>query len=141
MVPTFVRQHRVEANVLSDERLQQLDQFSNHLIRIKIRKLQYLSASEAEQLLGERSGLLGGFERHRQVLITLIIALQAIHGKSRIALHALQEIVELVRDATGQSSKGFHFLGLPQFFFTLTQRFVRPLALGAALATASGWWN
>jgi hypothetical protein len=79
--------------------------------------LQDLFAAEGQQLGGETAGLARSSQDLYQLLMPRIFGRSAIHEHSRVAADHGQQIIEIVGNAAGQPSHGFHFLRLAKLLF------------------------
>ncbi len=62
--------------------------------------------------------------------MTLIVGRQAFHGVLGVTANGLQQVVELVGDATGQRADGFELVGLPQLLVALGKLRLQFFAVG-----------
>jgi hypothetical protein len=74
-------------------------------------QVQALVAREGQQLAGELGAAAAGVARDLGALLHLLVARQH-QDQVHIALHDVQQVVEVVRDAAGQAPDRFHLLQL-----------------------------
>ena len=96
--------------------------------QVDLNRLFFLLAltTERENLVDQTFGTLAGRENIVQRLAGILALTGMNTGDFRVSENGLKDIVEVVGNAAGQRSDGFHFLGLPQlraefgfFFFGL----------------------
>ncbi|MNY31387.1 hypothetical protein D3C86_1655500 [compost metagenome] len=94
--------------------LQQLTEFADQLAQRHRLRLATAAAAEGEHLLDQVAGLFRRVLHSAQITAQALIALLLgqLLGHHRVAEHAGQQVVEIVGDATGQVTYGFHALGL-----------------------------
>lgn len=91
-------------------------------------RVQDLLAGEREQLPGQ---VRGPFARVPDVLdrrAPRIVRKGASQQHLAVAVHDREDVVEVVRDATGQPSDGLHLLRVPELRFGLADAFLQPCA-------------
>ena len=110
---TSCRDHD-QVDVFADHASEHLQVFGDHAIQIKNLRRQHLLAAEGQELAGERCRAprcAGNFLRRAA---QRRVRAEAVKQKFRIARDHHQQIVEIVRDAAGESAYGFHLLRLPE---------------------------
>jgi hypothetical protein len=112
-----------DLDVLADQPLQQLDHVAEERIQADHFGPQHLLAAEREQLPGEVGGAMAGAADLAQQLAVGIAGIEAVEGHLAESDDGGQQVVEVVRDAAGQLSDGFHLLRLPELL-------LEPLQLG-----------
>ena len=88
----------------------------DHAIEIHSLDLHHLSAAECQQLPGQRAGALGGGQQLRDLRRGV-----AILQNLAIADHDREQVVEIVRDMTGERPDSFHALDGLQVLLALLQ--------------------
>ena len=111
-------EHRQQLDVLADQAPQHHVHVGDDGVEVEHPGLQDLPAAEREQLPGERRGARGG------LLDLLGVASQArvvLAGDEELAVagDGGQQVVEVVRDATGEPADRFHLLGLAELVLEL----------------------
>ena len=76
--------------------------------------VQFLSSREGEHPLGQGGSPLGSQNGIVYECREFFVAWHTLAHQFKTAEHCHQQIVEIVGDAAGQVSDGFHFLGLNQ---------------------------
>ena len=103
-----------QIDILADHASQHLQVLGDHGVQIENFRGEHLLAAEGEELASQRGGASGsagnflGRAAHRGVRA------EAVEQEFRIAGDHHQQIVEIVRNAAGESSHSFHLLRLPE---------------------------
>ena len=66
------------------------------MVEIKIAGLKDLTASEGQQLAGQRAGLLSGIADLLQIFIVPLLAREISHGQVDVPYDPLQKVVKVV---------------------------------------------
>jgi hypothetical protein len=108
-------------------------QTADHLFRIRDRRIQvhgnwldHFLPAEGQQLPSEAGAALAGFPDLFRIVPQRIFRTQFPGEQRAVAVNHRQQVIEIVRDSTGQAADTFQFLGLPE----LSLEF-RALVLGA----------
>ncbi len=109
-----VGQQGFDRDVLADHAAQHLQGLSEDGIEIDDARLEDLLAREGEELPGELSGALGGDTDLIEVPAQRIVGGERLERQLTEAGDRGEEIVEVVRDPTGEPSDGLHPLPLAQ---------------------------
>src|SRR6185369_11289780 len=103
-------------DVLSDDPPQQADRVGHGLIQVQDARLAGLAAAEGQEPAGE------GYSASRRLLDGLRVfdatgqAVGLDHEHLGVARDDCEEVIEIVRDAAGKTTDGFHLLRLPELF-------------------------
>src|SRR5258707_11598286 len=100
----------VEADRLRNGRAQELYGFVDDDVGVDIRLSRRLLPTEGEDLLDEVLGAVAGGDDLLRVFQRFRVRREVFDEKSRIAENRGENIVEVVRDATGQPAHRFHLL-------------------------------
>src|SRR5204863_6479307 len=103
----------LQLDVLANETDEHAVQVSNHRVQVEDARLEHLLPAEHEQLARESRGSLGGLFNFLDVQASLGALVEAVEQQSGRSEHRRQQVVELSRDAAGQSSHRLHLLRLP----------------------------
>jgi len=109
----------VEFDVFAKKSLEEAAGFHDEVVEIEDAGLKQLPAAESKQLAGERGGAVGDFADLLAIGPGGIGGLDLIEGEVAVALDDGEEIVEIVRDAAGETAEGVHFLRLAKLVFEL----------------------
>ena len=90
---------------------------STTVLRLSDARLQNLHAAESEELARQRGRAIGGAVDLFDFAGDGIAGRQNVQQQLGVALDDHQEIVEVVRDAAGEATDGFHFLRLAKLVF------------------------
>ena len=109
----LVLEHRFDLDMLAERRSQQLGGVDDQHVDVDLARLQRLLAGEREQMLGEIRAARGGVVDHPGDRRELRLLLDRVRQDLDGAGDDRQDIVEIMRDAAGELTEGFHLFGLP----------------------------
>ena len=115
---------------------QQMHQLVEHLAQADGLRLQHLLAAEREQLTGEVRRSRASLQHFGQKLPRRCVSRQLVERQFAAAVDHGQQVVEIVRDATGEPTNRFEVLCLiqllPKLFLLLFCRFAQGLFFAQA---------
>src|SRR4051794_21782279 len=92
----------------------------NHRVEIENARFQHLATAECQQLAGECSRTIRGLADLLHFVAHWIALSDFAQHQVAVALDDREEIVEIVSDATRESSYGFHFLRMAKLVLKLS---------------------
>ena len=108
-----------DLDVVAQQSPQHRPQVLDHAADVERPWLQHLAAAEGQQLLRQRGGALAGLEDVAGVDAQRVGLVQPRDDQLRVAVDHRQQVVEVVRDATGELADGLHLLRLDQLLLEL----------------------
>ncbi len=108
------RQHGVQFDVGTDQAPQQLAEIGDQFVDVGRCQLHDLASAEGEQLPRQFGGLVRRFADRASRGTDFVGCEHLILEQRRLSLDHRQQVVEVVRDTTGELADGFHLLRLPQ---------------------------
>ena len=123
MYPTHVRsQVDIELDIFGDHRPQHGDRVTDQSVEVDGAVADRLAAAERQELPHECRAALASLENLLDGILSRVIKIHLLLQDLRISGDRQQQVVEVVRQPTGQLAEGFHLVGLTQLLF-------EPLAL------------
>ena len=96
---------------------EQMHGFVDDVPEVQGRVLAFALAAEGEDLRDQFAGTFGGVQDTVEKVLYGMIVGEFAAGEVGMAEDAGEEVVEVVRDATGESANGFHLLCLKELCF------------------------
>ena len=90
-------------------------------------------ATKREQLSDQRRGLFAGLQCFFNLSAKGVLRAEFRQEDLAVAHDDGQEIIEVMRDPSGQPANRFHLLGLPKLFLALPKGLFRPFPFGAVI--------
>ena len=101
-----------QIDVFADQPGEHLHVFGNHAVQVHDLGSQHLLAAEGQQLAGEGGGARGGVGDLLRMSSHAWIIADLSQQELGVSRNHHQQVVEVVSDAAGEASHGFHLLGL-----------------------------
>ena len=111
------RQRQRDVDVLADQPAEHAGHVRDQAVHVERRGVQHLLAAERQQLLGEAGGALAGLDDFAEILRVLARRSASAVDELGESEDDRQQIVEIVRDAGGQSPDRFHLARLTDLRF------------------------
>ena len=124
------RQLRLELDARTQRAAHELQCLGHDAVELHRSALAALAAAVVKDLLDQRARAVGGGEHVLRVAPVRRAGLRALGQQLRIAEDPAEDVVEVVRDTSGEPSDCFHFLGLAQPLSEPRTLGLRVLALG-----------
>ncbi len=106
--------HHDQVDVLADQAREHLQVFGDDFVQVDDLRRQHLLAAEGEQLARKRGGAFGGAGDFLSGTAKFGVGRHALEQEFRVAGDHHQQVIEVVRDASGETADGFHFLRLAE---------------------------
>jgi hypothetical protein len=103
---------RRKIHVLAEDPWQHLPETGDHDVHVHDARLEHLLTAEREELPGEGRGALRGLPYLLDIVSLRIVPAEVFEQQVAIARNHSQQVVEVVRDPSGQPADCFHFLRL-----------------------------
>jgi len=126
-------------DVLPDHTLQHLLHVAHSIVDVEDAQVKGLAAAEGEQLMRERRRKVRGLADFREMLVHPMLVLDLPDHQVAVAEDRGQDVVEIVRDPTGEPAHRIHLLRLQQFLLEalalgdIARNRDRPLMIPASL--------
>lgn len=125
-----------ELDILSDEASVDSEGAFNLFVHVDRDWADDLFTAEHEELLGEGLGAVGGLEDFVDLVFLAIEEIGVFVEEFSVAVDYSEEVIEVVGDATGEASDGFHFGGLEELCPEFVLFFFGFAAVGEVLEDA-----
>jgi hypothetical protein len=99
-----------ELDVLADQALQHRAHVADDVVDVERSRVEHLLAAEGEQLAREVGGSLPGVEDLSELGARGVVGARSAEQGVAVAVDDQQQVVEVVRDAAGQSPDRLHLL-------------------------------
>ncbi len=115
--PRSAPRNHDHVDVFSDQAIEQLQVFRDHSIQVEDFRREHLLAAESQQLTSERRRTVRGVGDFLRRAAKFGIIAHAVQQEFAVAGNHHQQIVEIVRNATGEPADCFHLLRLTKLLF------------------------
>ena len=112
----------LELDVLADQALEHLAHVGHDVVERELLRLEHLPPAEGEKLARKRGRAVAGLRDLREVPAYRMVGLELHQADLGEAEDAAEEVVEVVRDATGEQPDRLHLLGLLELLLAPTKR-------------------
>ena len=106
------RERDDELDVFADRSTEELLDSNNYLVQVEYHRLQYLPASEREELACEFGCAFGRHADLPKIILSCFFVIELFAHERRIVRNNGQKIIEVVRNTSGELAKTLHALRL-----------------------------
>ena len=122
-----------ELDALADKTAQQTFQTRDHGIERQNFRVHRLFGAECEELSDQRRGPFSGLQHFFGLSAKGVLRTEFRQEDLAVAHDDSQEIIEVMRNPSGQPANRFHLLGLPKLFLALPKGLLCPFPFGAVI--------
>src|SRR2546430_9269762 len=117
----IVREDGSHFHVFANQAAEHFFEILHQRVEVEDLWLENLAAAEGQKLASERSGAIGGVINAGETAAEFMAG-GAIQQELAVAANYGEEVIEVVRDTSGEAADGFHFLRLAKLLAGFFQR-------------------